>query len=149
MDLSPRVLQELAPSVPTLQQNRFFPILDEAPASQGPAGRGTGPTPSQTALFLIEFLPGAGPRSITRPWGKWSLNGNFWLLFACQCGWAGGRGGLEGCFPFVLQSHWAAIFRLVSNFPGLINELKFSLTSTPNSLGSSAWSPGGRKKKNK
>lgn len=38
---------------------------------------------------------------------------------------------MEGCFPLVLQSHWAAIFRLVSNFPGLINELKFSLTSTP------------------
>ena len=37
---------------------------------------------------------------------------------------------MEGCFPFVLQFHWAAIFRLVSNFLGLINELKFSLTGT-------------------
>lgn len=40
------------------------------------------------------------------------------------------RGGWEGCFPFALQSHWAAIFRPASNFLGLINELKFSLTGT-------------------
>lgn len=113
-----------------MQQSEGFPILEEAPASQGPAGWETGPTSLQTALFLIEFLLCAGPRSFIRAQGKWSLNRNFWLLFACQHEWVGGRGGLEGCFPFVLQSRWAAIFRPVSNFLGLINELKFSLTGT-------------------
>lgn len=34
---------------------------------------------------------------------------------------------MEGCFPFALQSHWAAIFSPLSNFLSLINELKFSL----------------------
>lgn len=34
---------------------------------------------------------------------------------------------MEGCFPFALQPHWAAIFSPLSNFLSLINELKFSL----------------------
>lgn len=89
------------PRVHAAQQSEGFPILGEAPASQEPAGWEAGPTSLLTGLFAIEFLPLAGPRSFTLAQGKWRLNGNFWLLFACQCGWVGEPARWFGrMFPF-------------------------------------------------